>query len=78
MRMIALSIAVVMLFLCAACSSLSEREKRAGLGAAGGAAVGAGAGALAGHPGTGAVIGGLAGGAGGYYWDDIKGWVKKQ
>ncbi len=42
-----------------------------------GAAVGAGAGALAGHPGTGAVVGGLAGGVGGYYWDDIRGWVKK-
>ena len=77
MRTLALLMAIVMLTLCVGCAGMTERQKTTAVGAGAGAAVGAGAGALAGHPGTGAVVGGMAGGLGGYYWDDIKGWVKK-
>lgn len=56
-----------------ACSGMSNTEQRMLSGGAGGAAAGAGVGAITGgDPVTGAVIGGAAGTAGGYLWDQHK------
>jgi osmotically inducible lipoprotein OsmB len=53
-----------------ACAGMSTTEQRMLSGGAGGAAAGAGLGAVTGgDPVTGAVIGGAAGTAGGYFWD---------
>ncbi|WP_366556107.1 YMGG-like glycine zipper-containing protein [Aquibaculum sediminis] len=56
-----------------ACSGMSNTEQRMMSGGAGGAAAGAGVGAVTGgDPVTGAIIGGAAGTAGGYLWDQHK------
>lgn len=56
-----------------ACSGMSNTEQRMMSGGAGGAAAGAGVGAITGgDPVTGAIIGGAAGTAGGYLWDQHK------
>ncbi len=59
-------------FLSVGCSGMSYTAQRTLSGGAMGAAGGAAIGAIAGNPGMGAAIGGGAGAAGGYIYDQYK------
>jgi osmotically inducible lipoprotein OsmB len=67
MKIIALPLAVMFLFV--GCAGLSDTQQRTGTGAAAGAAAGAAIGSFYGSAGAGAAIGAAVGGAGGYVYD---------